>query len=128
MYDVSSKLSFTKLDDWLNELETYATKHEIVKMLVGNKIDKVCDVHLLYSHLFSLLFHPLWANLGGWLPCWRLGGDWFQFNRGGWLSFLLFFHPSTPCGPTVGIERRDSSLLHPVDGCEGGRTQVCYTL
>lgn len=26
---------------WLNELDTYATKKDIVKMLVGNKIDKV---------------------------------------------------------------------------------------
>lgn len=41
VYDVSSKQSFTKLDNWLGELETYSTKHEIVKMLVGNKIDKV---------------------------------------------------------------------------------------
>ncbi|CAH1788303.1 unnamed protein product [Owenia fusiformis] len=40
VYDVSSKQSFTKLDAWLSELETFATKHEIVKMLVGNKIDK----------------------------------------------------------------------------------------
>lgn len=40
VYDVSSKQSFTKLDAWLNELETFATKHDMVKMLVGNKIDK----------------------------------------------------------------------------------------
>lgn len=40
VYDVSSKQSFAKLDNWLSELETFATKHEIVKMLVGNKIDK----------------------------------------------------------------------------------------
>lgn len=41
VYDVTSKQSFARLDNWLNELETYSTKHEIVKMLVGNKIDKV---------------------------------------------------------------------------------------
>ncbi|KAK7500839.1 hypothetical protein BaRGS_00008083 [Batillaria attramentaria] len=40
VYDVSSKASFAKLDVWLNELETFATKHDMVKMLVGNKIDK----------------------------------------------------------------------------------------
>lgn len=40
VYDVTSKQSFARLDNWLNELETYSTKHEIVKMLVGNKIDK----------------------------------------------------------------------------------------
>ena len=47
MYDVSSKQSFVRLNQWLSELETFATKHDIVKMLVGNKIDKViistCD-------------------------------------------------------------------------------------
>ncbi|CAI9729420.1 ras-related protein Rab-18A-like [Octopus vulgaris] len=40
VYDVCSKQSFSKLDAWLNELETFATKHDLVKMLVGNKIDK----------------------------------------------------------------------------------------
>jgi len=40
VYDVSSKQTFTKLDAWLSELETFATKHDMVKMLVGNKIDK----------------------------------------------------------------------------------------
>jgi len=37
---VANRTTFTKLDNWLNELETYSTKHDIVKMLVGNKIDK----------------------------------------------------------------------------------------
>lgn len=41
MYDVCSRQSFTKLDAWFEELETYATNTNIVKMLVGNKIDKV---------------------------------------------------------------------------------------
>lgn len=39
VYDVCSKSSFSKLDAWLNELDTFATKQDIVKMLVGNKID-----------------------------------------------------------------------------------------
>ena len=44
-------MSFNKLDAWLSELETFATKHDIIKMLVGNKIDMVSwfDNH---SHLF----------------------------------------------------------------------------
>lgn len=29
------------MEVWLNELDTYATKKDLVKMLVGNKIDKV---------------------------------------------------------------------------------------
>lgn len=67
VYDVSSRASFERLDPWyvhklflsfylhititlikpdflqnrLQELNTYATKSNIVKMLVGNKIDKV---------------------------------------------------------------------------------------
>lgn len=32
--------SFEKLDSWLVELDTYATHQNIVKMLVGNKVDK----------------------------------------------------------------------------------------
>jgi len=41
VYDVCSRQSFSKLDAWFEELETYATNTNIVKMLVGNKIDKV---------------------------------------------------------------------------------------
>ena len=44
VYDVSSRVSFTKLDMWLNELQTYANRTNIVKMLVGNKIDMVSGV------------------------------------------------------------------------------------
>ncbi|XP_050791091.1 ras-related protein Rab-18-B-like [Gopherus flavomarginatus] len=40
VYDVTRKDTFTKLMTWLKELETYATQSNIVKMLVGNKIDK----------------------------------------------------------------------------------------
>ncbi|XP_060516926.1 ras-related protein Rab-18-B-like isoform X1 [Cylas formicarius] len=41
VYDVSSYATFAKLEMWLNELETYSTKRNIVKMIVGNKIDVV---------------------------------------------------------------------------------------
>uniref|UniRef100_UPI00358E24CC ras-related protein Rab-18-like n=1 Tax=Myxine glutinosa TaxID=7769 RepID=UPI00358E24CC len=40
VYDVSRRETFTRLGTWLNELETYTTRSDIVKMLVGNKIDK----------------------------------------------------------------------------------------
>jgi Ras-related protein Rab-18 len=40
VYDVSSRQSFERLDPWLQELNNYSTKSNIVKMLVGNKIDK----------------------------------------------------------------------------------------
>ena len=34
---------------WLNELETFANKPDIVKMLVANKIDKVRKVITLFK-------------------------------------------------------------------------------
>ncbi|XP_017557471.1 ras-related protein Rab-18a [Pygocentrus nattereri] len=40
VYDVTRRETFSKLSTWLNELETYCTRDELVKMLVGNKIDK----------------------------------------------------------------------------------------
>lgn len=41
VYDVTNYSTFSKLETWLNELETYSTKSNIVKMIVGNKIDMV---------------------------------------------------------------------------------------
>jgi len=40
VYDVTSRQTFERLQHWLNELETYCTKPDLIKMLVGNKIDK----------------------------------------------------------------------------------------
>lgn len=53
MYDVTKRDTFTKLENWLNELETYTTRNDIVKMLVGNKIDKV-------SHFYKSFYIALW--------------------------------------------------------------------
>ncbi|XP_030746437.1 ras-related protein Rab-18-B [Sitophilus oryzae] len=39
VFDISSYSTFAKLETWLNELDTYSTKKNIVKMIVGNKID-----------------------------------------------------------------------------------------
>ncbi|KAM9112652.1 ras-related protein Rab-18-B-like [Pangshura tecta] len=46
---------------WLNKLETYATQSNIVKMLVGNKIDKPnCEINkretLQFARKHSMLF------------------------------------------------------------------------
>lgn len=38
MYDVSSRDSFQKIDNWLNELDTYSTNHDLIKMLIANKV------------------------------------------------------------------------------------------
>jgi Ras-related protein Rab-18 len=40
VYDVTSRSSFEHLNDWLNEIEMYCNCGEVVKLLVGNKIDK----------------------------------------------------------------------------------------
>ncbi|XP_070153510.1 ras-related protein Rab-18-B [Polyergus mexicanus] len=39
MYDVTDRNTFVKLETWLNELNTYCNRTDIVKMVVGNKID-----------------------------------------------------------------------------------------
>ncbi|NXX75663.1 RB18B protein, partial [Urocolius indicus] len=40
VYDITRKETFTGLESWLKELEMYTTNSDVVKMLVGNKIDK----------------------------------------------------------------------------------------
>lgn len=70
VYDVSSAASFSKLENWLNELETYSTKTNIVKMIVGNKIDVVSEGLLIliwkcYSFFYFLhiyeCFEGFWS-------------------------------------------------------------------
>ena len=41
VYDVSSRESFEALDTWWNEVNTYCSSPDVVKMIVGNKVDKV---------------------------------------------------------------------------------------
>ena len=40
VYDVSNRESFAALPRWYSELETYVSD-SVVKILVGNKVDKV---------------------------------------------------------------------------------------
>jgi len=61
VYDVSNRQSFQKLDQWLYELETYSTRTNIIKMLVGNKIDKdnravTREEGMKYARKHSMLF------------------------------------------------------------------------
>jgi len=61
VYDVCSRESFNKLSQWLTELETYSTKSSVVKMLVGNKIDKenrqvTRDEGVRFARKHSMLF------------------------------------------------------------------------
>lgn len=41
MYDVTCRASFDSIGMWLREVDTYSTSRDTVKLLVGNKIDKV---------------------------------------------------------------------------------------
>ncbi|KAF4524590.1 hypothetical protein B566_EDAN008545 [Ephemera danica] len=41
VYDVTKRSTFEKLETWLQELDSFSTKPDVVKMLVGNKIDKI---------------------------------------------------------------------------------------
>lgn len=58
VYDVCSEESFRALEQWLNELDTYSTRKDLVKMLVGNKIDKsVCYHWYLYQCDHTIVHH-----------------------------------------------------------------------
>ncbi|CAI2349603.1 unnamed protein product [Caenorhabditis sp. 36 PRJEB53466] len=39
VYDVTSRSSFEKLNHWMQEVDTYSTNDNIIKMMVANKID-----------------------------------------------------------------------------------------
>ncbi|KAJ2484244.1 Cu-binding protein, partial [Coemansia sp. RSA 2052] len=40
VYDVCSRESFEHLNNWIDELSTYCSSDDIIKMVIGNKIDK----------------------------------------------------------------------------------------
>lgn len=45
VYDVTRRDTFTNLSDiWAKEIDLYSTNQDCIKMLVGNKVDKVCLV------------------------------------------------------------------------------------
>lgn len=61
VYDVTKRATFAKLDHWINELDTYSTKSNVIKMLVGNKIDKDArevsrEEGMRYARKHSMLF------------------------------------------------------------------------
>ncbi|KAG0345227.1 hypothetical protein BG004_003864 [Podila humilis] len=59
VYDVSNRDSFNDLQTWFNELDTYCSSKEVVRMIVGNKVDKVVYFVMLPtpSHSFPPSFH-----------------------------------------------------------------------
>jgi len=40
VYDVACRDSFLRLDSWLTEVDSYSTHGNMIRMLVGNKVDK----------------------------------------------------------------------------------------
>ncbi|KAM3589066.1 Ras-related protein Rab-18 [Umbelopsis sp. WA50703] len=40
VYDVSNRDTFDALQNWYTELKTYSSSQDVVKMIVGNKVDK----------------------------------------------------------------------------------------
>ncbi|KAG2184199.1 hypothetical protein INT44_009214 [Umbelopsis vinacea] len=40
VYDVSNRDTFDALQNWYTELQTYSSSKDVVKMIVGNKVDK----------------------------------------------------------------------------------------
>lgn len=57
VYDVTRRETFTNLIDiWAKEVELYSTNHDSIKILVGNKVDKVKDWnHRAYAIFFLIL-------------------------------------------------------------------------
>ncbi|KAI9269279.1 ras family-domain-containing protein [Phascolomyces articulosus] len=49
VYDVSSRDSFEALDNWWNEVNTYCSSPDVVKMIVGNKVDKESSRAVTYK-------------------------------------------------------------------------------
>jgi Ras-related protein Rab-18 len=50
VYDVTKKQTLTKLEVWLDELYMYSRQNNVVKMIIGNKIDKVGSIQ--FFHIF----------------------------------------------------------------------------
>jgi len=74
VYDVSNRESFSKLENWLNELDTFATERNLIKMLVANKIDKdnrevSKDEGLKFAKKHSMLFIEASARTNEGVKC-----------------------------------------------------------
>lgn len=46
VYDVSNRDTFDALNTWWNEVNTYCSSPDVVKMIVGNKVDKVNGIRI----------------------------------------------------------------------------------
>ncbi|KAG6477568.1 hypothetical protein ZIOFF_066835 [Zingiber officinale] len=60
VYDVTKRETFNNLADvWVKEVETYSTNHNCVKILVGNKVDKVSLSHNTSASALYVCLMPL---------------------------------------------------------------------
>lgn len=57
VYDVTRRDTFANLSDvWAKELELYSTTQDCIKILVGNKVDRVSPV---FSFVFGISIYAL---------------------------------------------------------------------
>lgn len=55
VYDVTRRETFTNLSDvWGKEIDLYSTNQDCIKMLVGNKVDKVKTKFMLIVRCCSV--------------------------------------------------------------------------
>ena len=60
MYDVSNRDSFNDLQTWFNELDTYCSSKEVVRMIVGNKVDKVrMGANMIVDKEYTILWFDM---------------------------------------------------------------------
>lgn len=50
VYDVANRETFDALPKWFTEIDTYVST-TVPKIIVGNKLDKVCPMHWIVQHL-----------------------------------------------------------------------------
>ena len=67
VYDVSNRETFDALNTWWNEVNTYCSSPNVVKMIVGNKVDKVS--HTQTAFFFIMLLTMLILGIS---PCCEL--------------------------------------------------------
>ena len=57
-YDVTRRETFESIEDiWMKEVDMYSTVDDAVKMVVANKVDKVCSLPVLIVSVSCLSVH-----------------------------------------------------------------------
>ena len=82
VYDVSSRESFNKVEDWLTELETYSTNHDLIKMLVSVQMYSTVYRCLVYSVQMLSVHSSILAMFRLVTSVTRRGRGWSAERRG----------------------------------------------